>query len=360
MSQIRNYIYHIAVLVDASSSMDGQQANVIKAVDGYVKYLAKRSVEMDQETRISVYTFADAYNIKCIIFDKDVMRLPSIADFYHVHGNTALIDATLLSIRDLKLTCTKYGEHAFLVVAFTDGEENNSRERWTYDANSVRHPTLKLEVEKLPDNWTVAAMVPGFSARQEALDWGFPKDNVQAWDTMSKTGVEDAIEVMAKATDSYMVTNTTSGLTKRGFFSTDASAVNAATIKAAKLQPLVTGTYDLVAVAKIKPGEGTLNKDKKPCWEIKAFLEHNGLKFVLGRNFYKMTKQELIAGDKELAIREKSTNKVYVGAGVRDMIGLSDQKQRVAPDKNPEYDIFVQSKSNNRYLFHGDEILVLK
>ena len=51
---------------------------------------------------------------------------------------------------------------------------------------------------------------------------------------------------------------------------------------------------------------------------------------------------------------------VFIGAGVRAMIGLSDKNQSVAADFNKDYAIFVQSKSNNRHLFGGDQIMVLK
>lgn len=360
--QANNYINHIAVLLDKSTSMRGLEAKVIKAVDSYIAHLARRSQEMAQETRISVYTFADSDNITCVIFDMDVVRLPSIAEFYDVHGNTALVDATLLAIRDLQLTCVKYGQHGFMVVAFTDGEENHSREKWTFVGHQ-RIPILRQVVEKLPENWTVAALVPGFNARQEAEAWGFPKGNIDSWDTTSSTGVEEAISKLTTATDNYMTMRTTGQSGTRKLFSTSKDAVNAATVQAAArsgaIAPLAKGTYDLIAVPRLKAGQGILNKDKKPVWELKGFVEFNGLRFQLGRNFYRLSKKEKIAGDKQLVIVEKATNKVFSGEGVRAMIGLADGNVSVAPDQNPDFSVFVQSKSNNRHLFAGDEIIVL-
>lgn len=348
----QNQIDHIAYVVDASTSMEGRTEETITVIDNQTAFLAEMSKQTGRETRVTIYIFSDPHNIKCVVFDKDVLRLPSIREFYQPDGWTALLDATGLAIEDLKMTMQKYGDHAFLLFAFTDGHENQSRRHTAYSITNL--------IKGLGNNWTVAALVPDVNGKLMARRFGFPDGNVSVWNVNSKTGVEEAGETMKAALSAYSGLRSAGGQGTRTLFSTDSTAVNAATIKAAKLAPLSQGTYDLVAVGRIKAGEGTLNKDKKPCWEIKSFLEHNGLRFVLGRNFYKMTKQEIIAGDKELAIREKSTNKVFVGAGVRAMIGLSDQKQRVAADKNPDYDIFVQSKSNNRYLFHGDEILVLK
>lgn len=354
---------HVVIILDASTSMSGREAEVIKTVDNQIKYLARRSQEMNQETRVTIYVFSDFNNIHCVIFEMDVLRLPSIAELYKVGGNTALIATANLAIDDLRLTMTKYGNHAFLMFVWTDGEENDSHRLMGYSGFSTRQnlaTDLRQKIESLPDNWTVAALVPNQNGKIAAIDCGFPKGNVSVWDVSAADGVEEAMGEIQAATDSYMSMRASGISGTKQLFSTDASRVNKATIQAAKLAPLAPGTYDLVAVTKIKPGEGTLNKDKKPCWEIKAFVEHNGLKFVLGRNFYRMNKQEIVAGDKELAIRERATNRVFVGAGVRAMIGLSDQRQRVAADKNPDYDIFVQSKSNNRYLFQGDELLVIK
>lgn len=359
-TQTRNYINHIAVLLDASSSMRGQEANVIKAVDGYIKYLARKSVEMDQETRVSVYTFADSSNIQCVIFDKDVVRLPSIAGFYTVYGNTALVDATLLGIRDLKLTCTKYGEHAFMVVAFTDGEENQSREKWTY-FGTRRVPTLKLEVQGLPENWTVAAMVPGFNARQQAEDWGFPKGNIEAWDTMSDTGVEEAISTLTAATDDYMTMRTTGVSGTRKFFSTDATAVNAQTIQAAGLKPMATDKYVIVPVP-VPPDSSPVSKKLgEKVWEISAFVKSvNGGRYIAGDTFYELHKSERVGGNKRLAVLEKKTGKVFLGDGVRALIGLSDQDQRVMPDFNKDYTVFIQSTSENRHLRRHTNVIIFK
>lgn len=349
-TRLRNKkINHVVKLVDVSGSMRGKEAAVIKVLDNQVAFMAQLSRDTDQETRVTIYFFDD--QVECVVFDTDVLRLPSIADLYHVRGRTALRDAFIQAQAELAQTCQLYGDHAYLMFGFTDGYEN---------ASATRPYQLTDMLKTLPKNWTTAIFVPDVNGRLAAVGAGFPEGNVAIWNTNSATGVEEVGQEMQKATSDYFNLRASGVTGTRTLFATDPTAVNAATIKAAKLAPLAQGTYDLISVARIKPGEGTLNKDKQPCWEIKAFLEHNGLRFVLGRNFYKMNKQEIIAGDKELAVREKATNKVYVGAGVRAMIGLSDQKQRVAADRNPDYDIFVQSKSNNRYLFNGDEILVLK
>jgi hypothetical protein len=348
----QNYIDHVAYVIDESTSMQDRTEETIRVIDNQTKFLAELSGQTGRETRVSFYIFSDPENVRCVVFDKDVLRLPSIREFYKPDGWTALIDATALAIEDLLTTPVKYGDHAFLLFAFTDGQENQSRRHSAFSLNRM--------IGGLGANWTVAALVPDINGKLMARRLGFPDGNISIWNVNSTTGVDEAGETMKAALSGYSTMRASGQSGTRALFATDPSAVNASTIKAAGLEPLAKGTYDLITVPRIKETEGSLNRDKKRVWELAAFVGHNGLKFTIGRNFYRLDKQELINGDKELAVREKATNKVFVGDGVRAMIGLSDKNQRVAPDKNPEFDIFVQSKSNNRHLFHGDEILILK
>ncbi len=344
-------ITHVVYVIDASSSMQGREADVVRVVDGQTQFLASMP-DTDHEVRVTVYQFSTPGQFKCLVYEKDVLRLPSIEGTYRPDGWTALLDATGQAIEDLKMTPTKYGKHSFLIFVFTDGQENQSR---VYNASSM-HRLLS----GLGDEWTVAALVPDVNGKLLMQRFGFAKGNVAVWDVNSTTGVEEAGQQMKAALGTYMTGRATGIVGTRALFDTSADAVNAATIKAAGLQPLKAGTYDLIKVTKIRDGEGTLNKDKVKVWELADFLRHNGLPFVLGRNFYLLRKKERIAGDKELVVLEKSTNKVFAGDGVRAMIGLTDKTQSVAADFNKDYAIFVQSKSNNRHLFNGDEIIVLR
>jgi hypothetical protein len=43
-----------------------------KSPTDQIEHLARRSRELDQETRISVWTFSDPTNIQCVVWDKDV------------------------------------------------------------------------------------------------------------------------------------------------------------------------------------------------------------------------------------------------------------------------------------------------
>lgn len=330
-----NYINHIAFVLDASSSMSPHAAALIKVADAQIAHLAQRSKELDQETRVTVYAFAD--RAVCLVYDKDVLRLPSIATLYKPYGNTALIDATILSQDDLALTPEKYGDHSFLTFVLTDGEENRS---------SQRPSQLKTKLDNLPGHWTVAVLVPDARGVHEAKKFGFPADNIAVWDTTTQHGLEEAIEKISTATDNYMILRSQGGFRgTRNLFSTGADAVNKATVTSAKLTPLKAGTYFLVPVPKDSV--------------IKEFVEETGNQYKIGRSFYQLMKTETIQGNKELAVVEKKTAKVFTGDQVRGLIGLSDLTVRVKPNHNPDYDIYVQSTSVNRKLIAGTKVLIL-
>lgn len=332
-----NIINHIGLVLDASSSMHKHAKNLVTVADNQIKHLAQRSKELDQETRISVWTFADPNNIKCVVWDMDVLRLPSIAKFYQPNGNTAFIDATLKSIDDLAETPERYGDHSFLVYVLTDGEENSS----------IQHPTtLQTRLEKLPDHWTLAALVPNTSAKHEAKRFGFPSGNIEVWDTASGDGVAEAGERVRIATDNYMVGRRSGIRSTKTLFSTDPVAVNAVTIAQAGLAPLARDTYMLIPVPRDT--------------DIKSFTEASGLNYRTGNGFYQLMKPESVQANKKIVVVERAaTARVYSGREARQLIGLPDMDVRVKPDFNDQYHIFVQSTSNNRKLIAGTKYLYL-
>lgn len=330
-----NFINHIALVLDASASMSGHKDQLISIADAQIAHLARRSKELDQETRVTVYTFDSA--VTCAIYDRDVLRLPSIAGHYKVGGNTALIDAVLKSQDDLAMTPEIYGEHAFLTFVLTDGEENSSRG----NANG-----LASRLMALPSHWTVAVMVPNQQGKHEAKRFGFPADNIAIWDTTSKAGLEEVGAKIRQATEAWMFQRKSGVRGSRSLFSMGADVLNVNAVNAAGLAPLARGKYIVVPVVYDSP--------------VSDFVQACGLKFTLGSCFYQLTKTETIQPHKDIAVLEKATGKVYAGAGARGVIGLPDSEVRVKPDYNPLFDVYVQSTSTNRKLIAGTKLLVLK
>lgn len=330
-----NYINHVGLVLDASYSMLDNQSKLIEVTDAQIEHLARRSEELNQETRVSIYDFSD--DVRCLVYDKDVLRLPSIDSIYEIRMRTALIDATMKSIEDLEQTATLYGDHAFLIYVLTDGMENQSR---------TRPSTLQKRLAGLPEGWTVATLVPDHKGKQYAQRVGFPTENIAIWDADSATGIDDVGATIRNATESFMVNRAKGVRSTRSLFSTGAEAVNDSTVKS-MLDPLHRTQYDLIPVhAKT---------------QIRDYVQSRGLYYTVGKAYYQLSKSEKIQSSKKIAIREKATDKVFTGDEARGLLGLPQgQEVRVTPDFNPKYDVFVQSTSVNRNLMPDTDVLVLR
>lgn len=332
---MKHLINHIAILLDASGSMRQHRNSVIKAVDELIKYLATLSKDMNQETRVSVYTFDN--KVQNVIFDRDVLRLPSIAQFYDPSGQTALVDAVTLSLDDLAKTAQMYGDHAFLVYAFTDGQENASS--W------LNKSQLPGRLGKLANNWTTAILVPDMFARTAAERLGFERNNIETWNTISATGVEEVSRTIQTATKSYMVARSTGTVgTKSLFGGTD--TVNDQTIRDSGIKPLAFDDFELHRVIRDTP--------------IKEFMEGNGLTYVSGRGYYQLMARTVIQPNKLVAIMHNKTKKVFHGRDARNILKLPDMDTIVTPADNKDYAIFVQSTAQNRKLLAGTQLFYYK
>jgi uncharacterized protein YegL len=341
--KVANIINHIALILDASGSMQGVAAKLIEVADAQIAHMARRSKEMDQETRISVWTFSYHNDIQCLIWDMDVLRVPSIAQLYRAGGQTAMIDATLVAISDLEMTPEKHGDHSFLVFVLTDGIENDSRNQ---------PAMLKARIEGLPNHWTLAALVPNANAKHEAKRFGFPAGNIEVWDATTAAGVEEGVGRVRDSIDNYMQGRKVGVRSTTGLFSTSSTAVNAQTIAQAGLMPLSKDSYILVPVVKQAGETGTTIR-------IDEFTKSCGLTYQPGRGFYQLMKREEIQASKDIVVVDKKTHKVYAGQDARQLVGLPDMNVRVTPDSNSDYDIFVQSSSLNRNLIVGTRYLYL-
>ncbi|MBI0293953.1 VWA domain-containing protein [Streptomyces sp. PRKS01-29] len=345
MSGDQNYINHVALVLDASSSMSHLRGKVIDVADQQIAYLARRSKELDQETRVTVYVFAD--KVECVIYDKDVLRMPSLKQLYRVGGMTALLAATLKSQRELAQTAQLYGDHSFLTFVLTDGQENASHrcpDAPTRNPRELIRAVAKM-METQEDNWTLAVLVPDQMGKREAMQCGFPKDNIAIWDATSTQGLEEAGQVIQQATENFMVGRAQGIRGSRAVFSTGAEAVNKDTIEAAGLAPVDPSKYQLIPVAR----EAGIRD-----WVIEC-----GHTFRTGCAFYQLSKSEKIQARKQIAVLEKKTDRVYTGPEARSLLGLPDTEVRVSPDRNDDFTIFVQSTSVNRKLVPHTRLLLM-
>lgn len=333
-SLLQNKINHIVLLIDASTSMRSKESQVVQVVDNQVTYLAKRSKDLDQETRVTVYLFADRTNIRCIIYDKDVLRLPSLEGLYKAEGNTALIDAQLKAIADLKQTPEQYGDHAFLIFAVTDGEENNS---------IAKEHTLRATIDALPENYTIAVLVPNSRGVHEAKSAGYPADNIAVWDT--SRGFDEAGSIIRESTETFMSGRTRGVRGTKSLFKVVNVDVSSTQIRSV-LNQLASSSFVILKVAR----DST----------VRDFVEfRTGVTYQIGAAYYELTKTEEVQDYKKIAIRDRNTGAVYIGPEARQLLGIPDTFIKLKPGDFNKWQIFIESTSVNRKLLGGTDALVL-
>lgn len=348
-----NNITHVVFILDGSDSMSRHADGLVKATDALVKRLAEQSTLEDQETRVTIYVFRDQ-QVDCVVYDKDVLRTPSMANVYHASGGTPLIAATLRAFDDAALIPEKYGSHAHLFFVLTDGDENTSH----YVLGGRRTEVVSQLVTRmgqLPDNWTVAALVPDIMGKVTATRYGFPKDNIALWDATSERGLEEATEAIAVAASGYMAARTKTGLrsTKTLFAGND--VLNTQTVAAAKVTQLDPANYRFVPIQ--------IKSEGVEKMAIRDFvLKYSGMEYRVGRNFYELTKRERIGPEKEIILLRKNgpdKGKMFGGPEIRSLLKLpKDVEVSVTPADNSDYKIFVQSTANNRHILDNTTLLV--
>jgi hypothetical protein len=333
-----NIINHITVIVDESSSMGHLTAMLIKVFNNLIAHLAAQSRANGQETRITVYFFNSRGTSRCVIYDMDVLRLPKIDGLYSPRGMTALIDTVMLSVEDQRLIPQKYGDHSFLNLALTDGQENDSRRT---------SAELTRTIESAPENETYGVFVPNQMGVHEAKRHGFPAANISVWDANSVQGMEEVGKVMRDLSDAYMA-GRAQGV--RGYSASSGGGLfkmrnfTAAEVTST-LTPLSMGAYVMLHVTEKTP--------------IRPFVEACGITYAKGIAFYQLTAPVTVQDYKEVVIEHEG--QLYTGEAARQLIGLPDTGSvKVLPEPKPGMTVFFQSTSVNRNLFPGTRLLVMR
>jgi hypothetical protein len=356
----KHKVNHVALVIDKSGSMDKHRSTVIRVVDEFVKGLKEESDILGHETRISLYAFN--HNVECLVWDMDVKALPSIRGLYHPDGATSLIEASVLSLSDLKTEISeKYGEHSFLQVVWTDGEENASGyAKWGNMHTQYGRVTNRRQLDEqigqirsvmgaLPAHWTSAILVPSSLAKRTAQSYGFAAGNIAVWDAETTKGVEEAIGTVKAAATSFLRGREAGVRGTTSLFSVGQN-LDVQTVREA-LKPLDGTKYRLLEIK-------AEDQDK----EIRPFVEQHNITYRTGMAYYQLGNRVTVQASKNVAVLDTTgpgDGLVYTGP---DALRLVFGDENVGPDgrlthalsvkagHNPNLRIFVQSKSVNRKL----------
>lgn len=321
----------VALVLDRSGSMNNIMQEAVAAINRNIDTIAKNSKKFGQRTKVNVFTFAD--HVSQVITDADpsTSRLGSV----NSDGSTALFDATTAAIEELKRQSAYDKKTSFLVVVVTDGYENASRHS---NRNGIQSEIRRLQATDL---WTFAFLAPPGNRQVVADQFGVPAGNVAEWEATS-LGVTQFANLNNSSLNTYYASSA-KGITSTQSFYTDLSGLNSKTVK--------KNLDDLSSTVRVLP----VDKEQ----DIRSFVESRLGQYRPGTAFYQLTKDEKKVQDyKDVLVMEKGKRAVYGGPDARTVLGIPEGNLSIKPGNHGNWDIFLQSNSNNRKLVRGTKLLV--
>lgn len=340
-------VTRVAFVLDVSGSMQTHKKGAVETYNTAIKVMqesVRKHVDeagLPQDATMSLFTFSDSSRIRIAFSSRGIASILPLHiddDVMACGGNTALLDASLKAIAHLDDIPEGLNEDvAYLVYVITDGEENNS-------SFGSKEKLQSLVQAKLgTDKWTICYMVPKGYGSKFAMTSGIPDGNVAEWDTLDASGMTDVGQRTQKSLDAYFSGRSTGAKATRSFF-VDVDRLAPSVVK----HTLTNVKDDFIALS--VPSDSRLDDFVKSC----------RLPFEKGRSYYQLTpdRSNKVQPDKEILIRERGKTAIYAGAEARRLIGLPLDKQvTVRPGKLGNYEVFVQSKSDNRKLTKGSILL---
>lgn len=332
----------IRFLVDRSGSMGGLEAASAKALNSNLETIKQQAKATGQETLVEVVVF-DSIGGRCRMNTLrslgNVLTTASIGEHeIRADGGTPLWEATTKSIEALQSFRVQPGEDvAFVLMMITDGGNTDNHGLSTGLAALIKQV-------QATDLWTILFLTPPGAKANLVYTLGLRDGNVQEWEATVK-GIESYAASNNLGFQSYYASRAAGSTSTNSFYTTDLSNLSTKQVKSA-LQDL-SSQFKVLSV--------------KSEADIRPFVEsETGKTYTPGTAFYQLTKDEKnVQAYKELLIMEKGKKAIYGGPDARNLLGLPvGQNVKVRPGNHANFDLFVQSTSNNRKLVRGTKLLV--
>lgn len=319
---------HIYVIQDVSGSMNSIAREACAALNRILSTIHK-DVQKLPSAKLTLIEFATSIRSK-----KEVdARFEQLSKGQLIcDGWTALNNAVGDAIVEANTLDKVAPDTSYLFVVITDGEENRSHR--TNDA------LRQLIVNSIAtDRYTFAFLCPPANVKAILSNYRIPAGCVKGWDA-----TDVGVKAMEQATSQGITEFTTAraaGKTKVEKFFIDAR----------KLDGSLKDLVDVTAACKV------LHVDREAI--LQPFVEENKLPFIVGANYYSLTKPETLRPNRAILVRQKGGKQVYSGPNVRKVLGLPNDKEcKVEPGDMGTYELFLESTSHNRVLVRGTDLIV--
>ena len=329
---------HVAFCIDESGSVRGIISPLVKAYNQTQSDIREAVLSEGQEASMTALAFGDRVLKHRILYagqQVQTVTLLKVSDL-NPTGLTPLFDSVYRAIKKLEELDDGDPTTSFIITVVTDGQENDSRKPGV-------HATLALINEKTAtDRWTFTFMVPRGESQWFSRKYGIPIGNIQDWDTKTAKGTEEGFAISSQAYRGYFTGRSKGIMSTKSFYSN----LSGVTVREAR--------SELSEITK----QVTVITAKNLCL-IKECIENQGLPYIKGAAFYQLVKTEKkVQPYKIVAVRVKSSGKIYAGNEARVMLGIDvSNTVRLVPGDHGKFDVFIQSTSYTRKIPQGTDVL---
>lgn len=318
----------VVILVDTSGSMSSCKEDMEYCIKDTLNALYENNPNSD--CRVSLINFNSI--VKSNFEDLTSKEASKTKITINPSGQTALLDAVGKTIENIK------NSDSYLILVFTDGEENAS---YVYNKKLISS-LIKSRQDK--GNWTFAFNVPPGS-KKTLESFGVPSDNIREWETTKESIKETTFKTKEGFKRYFTARN--SGSKSIDTFYTDLSNVSI---------PKIRNNLDNISKDYVKLTVGPLYHG----FQIRDFVKTFNINYKIGNGFYELTKPELVQENKEILVMEIGKDVVWGGSDARSVLGIPEGRIKIIPKNHSKYKIFVQSNSVNRKLLKNTVVLYRK
>jgi len=336
---------HCAFCIDESGSIAaaGITKPLVEAYNQTVTDIRQAVLDEGQEASMTALAFGDRVLKHRILYVGQQVQtiVPLKVSDLNPTGMTPLFDSVYRAIKKLEELDDGKEDTSFVISVITDGHENQSIDPGV--------PTTVREIEKktATDRWTFTFLVPNGSEDNFSRKFNVHRGNVQGWDTKTARGTKEAGIATSAAYGTFFKQKSAAGIGKKMSSRSFYADTSDLTVRTAR--------KDLSEITK----QVEFIVPHMDCQIRDAILGH-GKEWIKGAAFYQLVKTEKkVQNYKLVALRVKTSGKVYCGEEARNMLGIGGAVDtvRLVPGDHGKFDVFIQSTSVNRKIPGGTQVL---
>lgn len=330
---------HVAFCIDESGSVKNIVKPLVEAYNQTVTDIRAAVLDEGQEASMTALAFGDRVLKHRILYVGQQVQTVTPLDHNSLNptGMTPLFDSVYRAIKKLEELDDGKEDTSFVVSVVTDGQENQSTDPGV--ATTVR----EIEKKTATDRWTFTFLVPNGNEDWFSRKFNVERGNVQGWDTKTARGTKEAFIVSSAAYKGFFKEKSRGIKSTKSFYSSTADL----TVREAR-SSLSEITNQVKFIKCLKTDQ------------IRNVVLKAGNEWIKGSAFYALVKTEKkVQPYKMVALRVKTSGKVYSGQEAREMLGIGQATNtvRLVPGDHGKFDVFIQSTSVNRNIPAGTEVL---